>query len=151
MKIKKITALAMVAVLLFVFTGCSKTKVEKLDTAQVSEYSDPMTESILTGINEDSYEKYSKDFDEIMKKQLSEKVFTDSQKMIKEKIGEYVSKTINKAEKVTQKDTEYTIAYYTAKFTKEPGEVSVKVVFSEVDGKKYVTGLWFDSPNLRKK
>jgi hypothetical protein len=71
--------------------------------------------------------------------------------MIKEKIGEYISKSLYKAEKITEKDNEFISAYYTAKFSNELEEVYVKVVFSEVDGKKYVAGLWFDSPNLRKK
>lgn len=150
MKKRKIIVLALAVLLLIAFTGCSKAKVEELDMSLVSEYSDEMAENILIGINEDSYEKYSRDFDKIMKKQLTEKVFLESNKTIKSKIGSYISKTIIKAEKVTQKNNEYIVAYYSAKFENEPKDVSLKVVFSEVDGKKYVTGLWIDSPNLRK-
>ncbi|MDF2674334.1 MAG: hypothetical protein K0R09_2602, partial [Clostridiales bacterium] len=66
MKNKKILSLVLIAVLLLVFTGCSGTKVEDIDTVEVSKYSDEMTENILTAINEGSYEKYSRDFDETM-------------------------------------------------------------------------------------
>ena len=151
MRERKILALVLIAALLLAFTGCSNAKVEQVDAAQVSEYSDEAAENILIAINEDNYEKYSMDFDETMKKGITEEIFKESNKMIKEKVGEYVSKTLSKAEKVTEKSNEYIVTYYTAKFTNEPKNVAVKVVFSEVDGKKYVTGLWFDSPNLRKK
>ena len=45
----------------------------------------------------------------------------------------------------------YTIVYYRAKFTLEPEDVIVKVVFREITGEIYVDGLWFDSPKLREK
>lgn len=151
MKGRKMFSIVMLAVLLFIFAGCSGAKVEAIDAANVSEYSDEMAENILTAINEDSYEKYSKDFDETMKKAIDEEEFEKSKDMIKGKIGDYVSKSLSKAEKVTDKNKEFIVAYYTAKFSNEPDKVSVKVVFSEVDGNKYVTGLWFDSPKLRKK
>lgn len=150
MKNRKIFMLVLLAVLLMIFTGCSGTKVDEIDAAKVSEYSDDMTENILTAVNEDSFEKYSKDFDSTMKKAINEQAFKKSNDMIKSKIGEYISKSLTKAEKVTNKSNEFIVAYYTAKFSNETKDVSVKVVFSEVDGKKYVTGLWFDSPNLRK-
>lgn len=141
----------LITVLLLVFTGCSGTKVEEVDTGQINEYSDGMAENILSAINDEDYEKYSRDFDDTMKKAINEEEFKKSNIMIKEKIGEYISKSLYKAEKITEKDIEFTAAHYTTKFSNEPEEVYVKVVFSEVDGKKYVTGLWFDSPNLRKK
>jgi hypothetical protein len=149
-KMKKFCLFILTAVLLLTFTGCSSVKVVKVDEEQVRQYADEMAESILTGIKEDSYEKYSRDFNEIMKKGIPEKSFNESNKMIKDKIGNYESKTFSKAEKIIDKNAEYITVYYNAKFTKEPKDVIVKVVFVETDGKINVAGLWMDSPNLRK-
>lgn len=151
MKNSKVVSLAVMLVIMLVFTGCSGTKVEEIDKTKVSEYSDEMAENLLAAINEESYEKYSRDFDETMKKAINEKEFEKTINIIRENIGDYISKSLTRAERVIDNNDEYTVAYYTAKFSKEPEDVSVKVVFSEADGKRYVTGLWFDSPNLRKK
>jgi hypothetical protein len=62
------------------------------------------------------------------------------------KIGSYQSKEYWKAEK----SGDYRIAYFKAKFDKEEEYVVVKVVTSEKNGILYVSGLFFDSPNLRK-
>lgn len=151
MKKTRIFALLLAAVVLAVSSGCSRAKVEEVDASLVSKYSDEMAENILMAINEESYEKYSMDFDETMKKTIKEEDFKKSNSIIKDRIGDYISKELLKAEKVTDKNGEYIVAYYAAKFSNEPEDVSIRVVFSEADGKRYVTGLWFDSPNLRKK
>ena len=107
-------------------------------------YADQIAESILLAMNESDYAKFSENFDETMKDAMPEATFLQTNSQIKEKIGDYVSKTFWK----TGTEGGYTAVYYKAKFTLEP-EVTVKVVFQESDGKVYVSGLWFDSPKLR--
>lgn len=40
---------------------------------------------------------------------------------------------------------------YKAKFIEENSPVTVRVVFDMENGKERISGLWFDSPMLRKK
>jgi len=110
------------------------------------EYADGMTESILLAINSGDYTVYSENMDETMRTAIPELKFKKSYTLIKSKIGDYVSKHFLK----TESKAPYTIVYYTAKFTGEPKDVIVKVVFQEIQGKVFVSGLWFDSPQLRK-
>jgi len=120
---------------------------EQIDVAQVREYADPITENILLAMNEGNYTKYSGHFDQTMKNAMPEAVFNETNAMIKSKIGDYVSKEFRKVESKHQ----FTIVYYKAKFTQEPEDVIVKVVFQEIVGEMKVSGLWLDSPKLRKK
>jgi len=137
-------AIVMIASVVF-FAGC----VEKnqVDVAQVREYADPITENILLGMNEGNYTKYSEHFDQTMKNAMPEAVFNETNAIIKLKIGDYVSTEFWKVESKDQ----FTIAYYKAKFTQEPEDVIVKVVFQEIVGEMNVSGLWLDSPKLREK
>jgi hypothetical protein len=109
------------------------------------EYASSITESILLAMNENNYAKFSEHFDEAMKDAMPEAVFNQTNTGIKEKIGDYVSKEFWKS----GKKGKFTIVYYKAKFTQEPKDVIAKVVFCEITGDIYVTGLWFDSPKLR--
>ena len=127
--------------------GCmEKSGVEVADVEQVRGYADPVTEQILVAMNEDDYAMYSEDFDQTMKNAMSEAVFDETNAVIRSKIGDYVSKEFWKAESKDQ----YTIVYYKAKFTDEPADVTARVVFQEIGGDMKVSGLWFDSPELRK-
>ena len=111
------------------------------------EYADQIAEGILLAMNENDYTRYSEHFDEQMKAAATESVFTQSNALIKTKIGEYISKEFLK----TAQEGIYTSVYYKARFTQESGDVTVKVVFQETGGEVYVAGLWFDSPKLRQK
>ena len=115
------------------------------DVAEVRAYADPITEETLLGLSEGDYAKYCEHFDPTMKEAVTEAVFNQTNSLIKAKIGDYVSKEFWKVEE----QGIYTIVYYKAKYTKEPGNVVVKVVFQEIDGEMHVSGLWFDSPKLR--
>jgi len=129
--------------------GCmEKNGVEVDDEVleEVREYSDPVTENILMAMNENDYARYSEDFDQTMKNAMTEAVFDETNAVIRSKIGDYVSKEFWKAESKDQ----YTLVYYKAKFTDEPADVTVKVVFQELNGTMKVSGLWLNSPELRK-
>ena len=111
------------------------------------EYAGAIAEDILQALNENDYAGYSEHFDEVMKNTVTESVFEQTATAIKEKIGAYVSKTFWK---VIEQDV-YTVVIYRAKFTREPEDVITRVVFQEISGEIYVSGLWFDSPKLRGK
>ncbi len=147
MKNRNIAGLIVVVTIIAVviFAGC----VEKnqVDVDQTRKYADPITENILLGMSENDYSKYSDHFDQTMKNAMPEAVFNETNTLIKSKIGDYVSKQFWKVESKDQ----YTIVYYKARFTEEPEDVIVKVVFQEIMEEMEVSGLWLDSPKLREK
>ena len=147
MKNRNIAGLIVVVTIIAVviFAGC----VEKnqVDVDQTRKYADPITENILLGMSENDYSKYSDHFDQTMKNAMPEAVFNETNTLIKSKIGDYVSKQFWKVESKDQ----YTIVYYKTRFTEEPEDVIVKVVFQEIMEEMEVSGLWLDSPKLRDK
>jgi len=122
------------------------TSQPRVDVNQVRSYADPIAENILTAINTDDYAKYSENFDDVMKTAMPEALFQQTNAAIKDKIGEYISKEFWKIDTQNQ----YTIVFYKARFTQETADVTVQIAFHEVSGKNLVSGLWFNSPNLRK-
>ncbi|KAF5433094.1 hypothetical protein C5S39_02165 [Candidatus Methanophagaceae archaeon] len=85
-----------------------------------------------------------------MKNAIPAAVFSDTNAVIKSKIGNYVSKDFRKSERKDQ----YTFVYYKARFTEEPSDVIVKVFFQELERDMNVLGLWSNSqnsPKLREK
>jgi hypothetical protein len=139
---KKILAV-MIALLVGLLAGCSSGKtVDESFKGRV----EPVAENILQSIQSGDRQAFLKDMDDKMKTAFTEKAFGDMESLLAAKVGAYQSKEYWKAEKSGQ----YTIAYFKAKFDKESDYVVVKVVTSEKDGVLYVSGLFFDSPNLRK-
>ena len=129
---------ALVAVLVVVsITACGK--------APEPDYAGPIAENILNAINTDDYERYSEMFTQEMKDKMPEMAVRQINSVIKLEIGTYEAKEFWKTESAGQ----YTTVYYKARFTNEPDDVIVKVVFQETAGKVYVAGLWLDSTKLR--
>ncbi|MFH1016394.1 MAG: DUF3887 domain-containing protein [Chloroflexota bacterium] len=113
--------------------------------ASEPDYASDIAENILTAINDDNYDQYSELFTAEMKDKMAEKVVREINSVIKLEIGAYEFKEFWKAENTGL----YTTVYYRARFTNEPEDVIVKVVFQKIEGKVYVAGLWLDSPKLR--
>lgn len=107
---------------------------------------EPVTDRLLTGLNENNYRKFSSDFDRGMKENFSEANFRTLHADIKAKIGDYISREFVGME---EKDG-YKILIYHAVFSKETQKVVVRTVVSELNGQFCVSGFWLDSPNLRK-
>lgn len=116
-----------------------------LDEAEVRVYADPISESILQAFNSHDYASFIFDMDQTMRAAFTMHVFNETVTVTNSKIGDYVSKEYWKAER----SGGYICVYYRARFTGEASDVTVRVVFSEDSGRHYVSGLWFDSPNLR--
>ena len=150
MRLFRCGLIILAAVLLVtLFSGCSDSKPTETTTpAEVvnePEYAGAMTEEILQALNAGDFAAYTKNFDEAMKKVAQEIVFTQTRDLIQKKIGNYISK-----EAVTlQKSDAYTTVIYKAKFSDEPGDVTISVAFIETEDKVVVSGLWLDSPKLR--
>jgi putative lipoic acid-binding regulatory protein len=111
---------------------------------QEPDYAGPMAENILSAINQDSYAQYSESFTAEMRDKMPEDVVRQINSVIRLEIGTYESKEFWKTESAGQ----YTTVYYKARFTNEPDDVIVKVVFRKVQSKIYVAGFWLDSPKL---
>ena len=138
--------LVLSAVLIIAATGCAKkTDIIGAEKDAVLKYADVIADDILTGYNDEDYAKYSKDFDEQMKAAMTEKVFKQTREQIMSKIGKYASRKPSKVYKQEQ----FTVVEYDGDFENEKG-VTVKVVMQKFGEKNLVSGLWFNSPKLRK-
>ncbi|MBP2651436.1 MAG: Tetratricopeptide repeat-containing protein [Firmicutes bacterium] len=128
---------------IMIFSVCSAKQPSLND---VSPFADPMTENVLIAMNEDSYRNFSRDFSDGMKIGLSEEKYKEKIPLIKKRIGEYIANSKEclgyevKNEKVTIR--------YKAKFTREPEQVIVNVIFTEQGDKKCISGFWLDYPKL---
>ena len=136
--------LALIIVAVIAIAGCKKS-ITGPERDELLKAADPITDSILTGYNSGNYALYSKDFNEQMKNALPENVFTQTREEIMEKVGAYKSRVVSG----TYKKNQYSIVEYTAEFENEK-EVNVKVVLVKLKDAYLVSGLWFNSPKLRK-
>lgn len=108
-------------ILVLAISGCSKTS--SAEKEQLSKTADPIVENMLQGLKENNYTKFSQDFNDKMKSSMTEASFKDLAAMLNQKIGTYSSKTLWK----TQKDNNFTVLIYKAKFDKESGDVITTV------------------------
>ena len=143
---KKLFCLCLSALLILSFAAGCKQAI-KVNAEDVRKYSDEAAENILTAANKKDYEKFSKDFSLEMRKAISKEAFDKLIEDFDKKIGNYVS---HKFSSVSAKDN-YIISIYKARFTKESADVILRVVFEEKDEKMQISGLYYDSSNLRKK
>ena len=141
------TVLGFIAVILLVtvLIGCRPS--QPAEVVGEPEYAGAIAEGILQAFNSNDYAACSERFDEAMKKAMPEATFQDTAALIKQKIGDYISKEFDR----TETDDIYTAVIYRSNFSEEPGVVTVRVVFLETDDNVFVSGLWFDSPKLRAK
>jgi len=141
-KLYKNILLLTALILLTILPGCS---AQQIPLAEVTQYADSITENILMAMNEDNYSRFSQDFDEQMKNGLDETKYNNTIPGMKNKIGQYISKELVSAEKKDQ----FVVVTYKAKFSEESGDVIIRSVFSDINGKKYISGFWMDSQKLR--
>ena len=134
MRIKRMlipaAVLAFLVMVVLVSAGCGK----------VAEYSDPVTENILVSMNKGDYAGFSKDFDATMKSELPEETFPAFLTQVNGQVGDYIadSKKITGVEVANG----LTTATYKADFDAME-DVTVEVVYKEIDGQMKVVGLWF--------
>ncbi|NLZ29653.1 MAG: DUF3887 domain-containing protein [Methanomicrobiales archaeon] len=114
------------------------------EAAQVLSYADPIAENLLTGLNEDNYTTYSRDFSPEMRQELDRASFEQSREFVTSRIGLYESKS----DPVVTEAGDYVAVTYKAEFEQESG-VDVRFVFKKDDASHQLQGLWFNSPKLR--
>jgi hypothetical protein len=131
-------ALAVVSML----TGCG------LKEADVP-YASDMVENMLTGLSDNDYAVFSRDFSDTMKTAIDETAFADLEESITGVIGTFESKRFAQAATTTKDDVEYTVIVYKAAYTEEDADVLVTVTFSGDQGSEKIEGLFFNSPKLR--
>jgi hypothetical protein len=100
-------------------------------------YSEPMTDTILKGLNDNDYATFSHDFSDTLLKGLGPKQFADTKKQLDDKIGVYQSRTVDK---VMDYGTMVTVLYKGI-FAKNPN-MNITVTFDKAEPHK-VSGLWF--------
>lgn len=146
MKIKLSIMFSFSILMIIMLTGCGS----KVDTKSVRGYSDNITETLLIAGNDEDYTTYLRYFDKSLQTLITKNKFQDSMKIIKGKIGNYVPKSaaFQKAVNQSKDGKKYTTVIYKAKFTDEPKDVLVTIVYGEGDNHPVVTFI-LNSPKLR--
>jgi|GEM_PF-1830438 len=109
---------------------------------------DPIIENILTAINTGDHAAYTRDFNEAMKSAYRDKKqFKKINKWRRSRIGTYTAKNVWKIEKQNQ----YYIIYYWAKFTNAQNPVTIRLVLerSSKTSPLQVAMLSYDAPELK--
>ena len=131
------------ALLTLACTGQASTKLPEPD------YAAKITENLLQGINNGDYAAFSRDFDASMLKALPAESFPRQfTQGIQGIIGNYQSASIRFFQATGQ--AQYITVVYYAAFSAEPGAVLIQISFHPIEGQPKVSGLFFNSPKLRK-
>ena len=133
----------MAAVLLITaFSGCSHT--EKTAEIKGPAYAEPITETMLQALNGGDYQSYILAFDANMIARNTQDTFQQYSAFVLQRIGLYKSKKVSDI----KVEGALTTVTYTAKFSNEPADVQVGVVYEDSGDKVYVTDFWINSPKL---
>ena len=124
------------------FPGCSHSN-NKLAPGEPS-YAEGITETMLEALSSGDYQSYSMAFNAEMAQMTPESVFSDYRGFIQSKIGVYKSKKFSSAKADGDKNT----VTYIAKFTKEPKDVVVTIIFQVNGDKISVADFWLNSPKM---
>lgn len=144
MKVNHIRFL-LIAVLLLILTACLPGKAVKgSDQDAVLNYAEPIADHILNGIEGKDYALFSQDFTDTMKKGIDEASFTQLCDLLSSKVGSYQSRQVSSVRDVNG----VLLVIYTAVYTNAK-QVVINLSISP-DEPHLVTGLYFNSPELRK-
>ena len=117
--------------------------VEGSDRDAVLAYTEPMTENLLSGLNAADYAVFSRDFGDAMLKAIPEKAFANLLATTTGKAGAYVSREVDKVDKV---GVNYRVVYK-AKFAGDEN-AQVLVTFAVAEPHK-VAGLFLTSEKMK--
>lgn len=148
MKTRLLSIVAMLFLSALVLGACSSTSAEEVTgTArdEITAFANPKTENMIAGMTTRDYVVFSQDMTDDMKKGIDEKAFINMIDGFDEKLGTYTSYSVTT---VLQQD-KYSTVVYELVYEKAPA-VTMRVVFDK-DEPHAITGLWFDSPELRAK
>ncbi len=122
----------------FSFVSCSRTL--STEGMKIKNIIDPITENYFISINSQDYDKFSKDFDDGMKKAVTKDNFTQLILPIKDKLGDYIPNSIKLVTIANEQG--FTAAYYDADFSKK-NNVKIRMVFSVIGDGYKISGQWF--------
>ncbi len=139
--------------LLLILSGCSligggqgKTvTLEGTERDTVLDYATPMGDNLIQGIISRDYSVFSRDFDAVMKQGMDQAAFEKLLATFTDKLGGYQSHEVN----TVLQDEKYQVVVYRLTYEKD-NLVSMRIVFNREEP-HLISGLWFDSPELRKK
>ncbi len=140
MPLKKILNLGIIAVVLTIIAAvggaCSSaTSTTSPEVAVIRAYADPATKTTLEGLSEDNLAKYTQHGDAQFKAAVTQDLLDTVSAQINNQLGTFVSVTFSS----TEKQDQYTIVHYKAKYSK--GDVGVRMVF---DQDHLVAGQFFE-------
>jgi hypothetical protein len=152
MKLSKWISVWIFSAVIFALAGCSLFKAplvepKTLEGSQAEEvlaYATPKADNLIKGLVEGDYAVFSADFDETMKNGMNQAAFDELRQMFADKLGSYESHEVS----IVLEDELYTTVAYKMIFEKD-NAVVMRVVFDN-QAPHQITGLWFDSPELRK-
>lgn len=127
-----------ILLLCFSFISCSKTLTA--EEIKIKNIIDPMTENYFVSINNENYDKFSKDFDDGMKKAVTKENFSQLTLPVKNELGDYIPDSIKLVTIASEKG--FIAAYYDADFSKK-NDVKIKMVFSMIGEEYKISGQWF--------
>jgi len=122
--------------------GCGSRERPKV--RDVLSYADPIVDTLLAGLDEGKYQKFSRYFDAQMRRALNSNSFMQLRQQIINRVGRYQSRQFDR---IGTKG-EFIAVIYKCQF--ENDLVTIRVVFRQEDPNHRVTGLWFTSPRLNR-
>ncbi len=145
MKKRILVSLVLLLLVGMALAGCNQGRALTGDEqTEVLSYTEPIADGMFSGLNANNYAEFSKDFGETMLVGLDEAAFADTKAMLDSKLGAYQSREVNGVAEIQ----ENILVIYKAVFETAP-EVTIRLSISTAEPHQ-VTGLWFDSPELRK-
>ncbi|MEN4013658.1 MAG: DUF3887 domain-containing protein [Chloroflexota bacterium] len=135
--------------LLIVLAGCNlfgggQVTLEGAERDAVLAYATEMGDNLISGITSRDYSVFSRDFDAVMKDGMDEAAFQNLLVTFDEKLGAYQSHEISSV----LQDGDYDMVIYRLAYEKDD-LVTMRIVFNR-EAPHLISGLWFDSPELRK-
>ncbi|MHB0967758.1 MAG: DUF3887 domain-containing protein [Bellilinea sp.] len=138
-------------VIFLLAAGCSLVRaplieprvLEDAEQQKVLDYAAPASENVLAGLIARDYSQFSRDFSDAMKVGMDEAAFNELLSMLDSKLGAYQSSNLV----TVLQDENYSTVVYRLTYEKDD-QVTMRVVFDRSDP-HLISGLWFDSPELR--
>ncbi|MHB1119421.1 MAG: DUF3887 domain-containing protein [Bellilinea sp.] len=149
----KISIVRLFSILILILAaGCSTVRspiiepvvLESNERNSVLAYAQAPGENLLNGLIARDYAQFSQDFSDTMKQGMNQQAFDGLLVMLDTKLGKYQSFDLV----TVLKDENYSTLVYQLNYEKD-NQVSMRVVFDNKEPHQ-VSGLWFDSPELRK-
>jgi hypothetical protein len=143
-----IAPILLIIISVIAVSACSGTGSPSPAEVPEPSYAGQIAENMLLALNDNDYVSFIRDFDNTMKNAVSNEVFnTQFVDNIKGKIGKYTPDSRQFFQAANQ--AQYTIVVYSAQYDDEAGAVLVQITFQQIDGKPYIAGLLWNSPELR--